>query len=101
VEFVNASVNFLDQAGSILKTEEQVESFAWANQQLVLPVWLDSSGSPEAAVASVEPSISISDHGDPRASRSELPVLESEQIGEEPFNGTVASFTFANTPPRI
>ena len=95
-EFVTASVNFLYPAGTILKTEEQVESFAWVNEQLVLPVCLDLSDTPEAAVASVEPSIFICNHGDPRTSRPELPVLESEQLGEEPFNGIVASFTFTH-----
>jgi hypothetical protein len=98
-EFVTASVNFLDEAGAILKTEEQVESFSWINQQLVLPVWLDLSDTPAATVSSIDASVSISDHGNPAKSgpRPELPVLESEQIGEADFRGTTASFAFANT----
>jgi hypothetical protein len=95
-EFVTASVNFLDPAHTILKTEEQVEAFAWINQQLVLPVWLDVSATPGATVASIQPSVSISDNGDPRESRPQLPTLESEQIGETPFKGTTATFTFTN-----
>ena len=46
-EFVTAWVNFLDPAETILKTEEQVESFAWVNQRVVLPVWLDLSLTPQ------------------------------------------------------
>ncbi|WP_067856959.1 hypothetical protein [Nocardia shimofusensis] len=95
-EHVTASVNFLDSAGAIIKTESQVESFSWIGQQLVLPVWLDLSSTPGVGVAAIEPSVAISEYGFPKETRQPLPSVESESIGQVQFQGTVASFTFTN-----
>jgi hypothetical protein len=105
-EFVTASVNFLDAAGGILATEDQVESFSWVGQQLVLPVWLDLSDDPTADAASIDVSLSISDHG-PTDPRPELPVLESTGVTANEYGGFTASFLLTNgtagdlTDPRV
>jgi hypothetical protein len=89
-------VNFIDQAGRTIRTDVQVDSFAWDGQQLVLPVFA-SLDDPESTVASIDASVSISDHGSPQKSRPELPVLDSESIIENPDGGgELAAFTFTN-----
>jgi hypothetical protein len=95
-EFVTASVNFLDESGRIIGTEEQVESFNWVGQQLVLPIWLDLSDNPKAKVSKIVPSVSISDYGaaEPRAA---LPILKSTEVKKTRFDGTTTSFAFKNT----
>lgn len=96
-EFVTVSMNFLDSSGAIMATEEQVEQLRWAGQQLVLPVWLDLSGQPRATVASVEASLSLSDHGSSEESRPELPALQSKAIKKEKYgNGYSATFEMTN-----
>src|SRR5690625_3956548 len=42
-EFVTVSMNFLDASGEIVGTSDQVESFSWVGQDLVLPVWFSLS----------------------------------------------------------
>ena len=95
-EHVTTSVKFIDQAGRTIRTDVQVDSFAWDGQQLVLPVFA-SLDDPESTVASIDASVSISDHGSPQKSRPELPVLDSESIIENPDGGgELAAFTFTN-----
>lgn len=96
-EFVTVSVNFLDSSGAILATEEQVEQLSWAGQQLVLPVWLDLSAQPKAKVASVEASLSLSDHGSSEGSQPPLATLQSKAIRKEKYgNGYSATFEMTN-----
>lgn len=59
--YITVSMNFLDAAGEILATEEQVESSTWADQELVLPVWADL-GDSKAKVAKVEATVAASDY---------------------------------------
>ncbi len=95
-EYFTTSVNFIDQAGTIIQTQEQVESFSWDGQQLAVPLFLRLDD-PESTVASIDASVSISDHGSPQKSRPELPVLDSESIIENPDGGgELAAFTFTN-----
>lgn len=93
-EFVTASVNFLDAEGGIISTEEQVESFNWVGQELVLPI-LSSTGQPDVTVASMEPSVSLSDYGS-ESGRAPLPVLQATEITPGRFGGYTASFEFTN-----
>jgi len=99
-EYFTTTVNFIDQAGTIIQTQEQVESFSWDGQQLAVPLFLRLDD-PESTVASIDASVSISDYvsdyDSPQKSRPALPVLDSESISEKPDGGgTVAAFTFTN-----
>ena len=79
-ESATASVNFLDEGGEILGTEEQVEGFKWVGQELVLPVWLDLSDNAKAKVASIEVSTKISDYGSAEQPVSPLAPIEAKSI---------------------
>lgn len=94
--FVTVSANFLDKSGAIIGTEEQVESFSWVGQQLVLPIWLDLSDKRSAKVAKIDPRVSISDYGDDASAKPALPILKSTQVKKVRFQGTTASFAFKN-----
>ena len=94
-ESVTVSVNFLDAGGQILATAEQIESFNWVGQQLVLPV-TPSDLAENAKVASIEPSASLSDYGMGQEAKAPLPVLESTEIKKGEFGGYTASFAFTN-----
>jgi hypothetical protein len=94
-ESVTVTANFLDADGQIIATEEQVESFNWVGQELVLPVshYLDK---PNVKVASIEPSASLSDYGMAKPSEAPLPVLKATEIKKGEFGGYTASFAFTN-----
>jgi len=96
-QFVTSSINFLDQAGNIIKTEEHNERFNWTGQQLVLPtsLYLDD---PETTVASIETEVSISEYSSSRRkARPELPVLDAESITETAPGKWTPAFTFTNS----
>lgn len=93
-EFVTATVNFLDADGQILVTEEQVESFSWVGQDLVLPV---TAFDPNGTVATIDPSISLSDYGATEPVGAPLPVLDATEIQESGSPGYYTpSFGFTN-----
>ncbi len=94
-EFVTVSVNFLSASGELIATETQVESFSWAGQELALPVWSFSEGR-NITVASIDPSVSLSDYGASVSARPPLPVLEATGVGDDQFGGYSASFDFTN-----
>lgn len=97
-EFVTVSVNFLDDSGAIVGTEEQVETFSWPGQELVLPV---THFSPDTAIASIDPSASISGYGlATPTERPPLPVLESTRIQPVLPGTATASFEFKNDSPE-
>lgn len=96
-QFVTASVNFLDETGSILATETQVEQFAWESQQIALPVTFyygDQDVKP--IVDSIEVSVSVSDHNLKAVIRPELPVLDAIEIQPRRGGGTKTAFEFNN-----
>ncbi len=95
-EFVTVSANFLDSDGQIIATEEQVESFSWVGQQLVLPVQLFLSDKPGVQVSGIEPSATISTHGLSEPVRAPLPTLEATEVAEGKYGGYRASFGFTN-----
>lgn len=95
-EFVTVSANFLDKSGDIIGTEEQVESFSWVGQQLVLPIWLDLSDNESAKVSKMEASVSISDYGAAQP-KPALPILKSTEVKKTKYEGTTTSFAFKNT----
>lgn len=68
-EFVTVSVNFLGTEGEILSTEEQVESFNWVGQELVLPISFLTDRS-DVSVASMDPSVTLSDYGGGNSGRA-------------------------------
>lgn len=94
-EFVTVSVNFLDEAGTIVATEEQVESFTWEGQELVLPVFGDVSSVPKATIASIETSASISEHGSSAEPKEPLEPVDSTEIGST-YGTPTASFEITN-----
>jgi hypothetical protein len=96
-EYATVSMNFLDADGEILGTEEQVETFAWAGQELVLPLFLDLSENPKADVDSVEASVSLSDYGSSQDPLTPLDTIESKSIGKGEYGDTTATFEFTNT----
>ena len=59
---VTVSVNYLDDAGEIITTSHQVESFTHAGQTIAMQVWGDL-GSKRAKVASIEPTLLVEDDG--------------------------------------
>jgi hypothetical protein len=94
-EFVTTSVNFLDAKGQILATAEQVESFNWVGQQLAMPV-TPTDLDEKAKVASIEPSVSLSDYGMSEESKAPLPVLDSTEVKRGQYGGFAASFALTN-----
>jgi len=91
-EFVTVSMNFLDDSGQIVATEEQVESVSRVGQQLVLPVWLSLDDS-KTKVASVEATASISDYGTSGEDYPDLGTYETSEIAKD---GYTAKFRLTN-----
>ena len=94
-EFVTASVNFLDAKGQILATAEQVESFKWVGQELAMPV-TPTDLDEKVEVASIEPSVSLSDHGMEEEPKAPLPVLDSTEVKKGEYGGLISSFALTN-----
>lgn len=91
-EYITVSMNFLDQAGSILATEGHVEQAWWAGQELALPI---STELHEGEAVRVDASVSISDYGDSEEPRGPLAPMKSKQVmasGGE----VIAVFEFTN-----
>lgn len=95
-EFVTVSMNFLDASGAIVGTAEQVESFAWAGQHLVLPIWLDLGDTPGVEVADVDTSISLSDYGRSRDKVDPLEPVDARELRSGQDVVTTAVFEVAN-----
>lgn len=98
-EFVTVSVNFKDASGQLVATETQTESFSWKDQELVLPVWLDLSEQPKVDVASIDPAVTISDHGSAADSADPIsPVspVEAASIAKNEYGSPAAKFTLTN-----
>lgn len=95
-EFVTATVNFLDESGAILATEERVEGLDWEGQELALPVfhYKEDPNSPE--IASIEAFLSVSDFGLSQSDKTVLPVLETTEISNPYIDSYTASFGFKN-----
>lgn len=94
-KFVTATVNFLDAKGEIAKTADQVESFSWTGQELVLPVRA-SLDSENVKVASIDVSVGLSEHGISEESKTPLAPVKSSQISEDRYGKTTAIFTVQN-----
>jgi len=95
-QFVTVSANFFDKSDALVATEQQVESFSWVGQKLVLPIWLDLSDKGSVKIARMKPSVTISDNGGAAAAKAELPVLKSTEVRKSKYEGTTASFAFKN-----
>lgn len=95
-EFVTASMNFHDATGALVGTSEQVESFSWAGQELVLPLVLDLSATPGVEVADVDVSVSLSDYGLGGETVDPLDPADAREIRPGQFGGTTAVFEIAN-----
>lgn len=96
-EFVTASMNFHDATGALVGTSEQVESFSWAGQELVLPLVLDLSATPGVEVAEVDVSVSLSDYGLGGETVDPLDPVDAREIRAGQFGGTTAVFEVANS----
>lgn len=95
-EFVTATVNFLDESGAVVATEDQVETLSWEDQELVLPVshYKEDSSRPE--ITSIEAFLSVTDYGSGQPDETALPVLETTDISN-PYAGSYnASFALKN-----
>ena len=96
-EFVTVSMNFLDAKGEVVGTEEQVESFSWAGQNLVLPVWLDLSDTPKVKVAKVDVSMSLSNTGSAATSLAPMAEIKASTVDKQQYgNGYKAVFQLKN-----
>lgn len=93
-EMVTVTANFMDAEGQIIATEEQVESFGWVGQELVLPisVFIDD---PAVKVDRIDVSASLSDYGS-REAKDPLPVLEAAEVKAGQYGGHTAAFEFTN-----
>jgi hypothetical protein len=91
-EFVTVSMNFLDDSGQVVATEEQVESVSRAGQELVLPVW-HSLDDHKTKIALVEATASISDYGTPGEDYPDLGTYETTEIAKD---GYTAKFRLTN-----
>lgn len=94
--YVTATVNFLDESGAILSTEEQIEILSWEDQELVLPVTYYKPDSSSSEVASIEAFLSVSDYGTGKPEQTALPVLDSTEIRDGYFNDYIATFGLKN-----
>lgn len=94
-EFVTVSVNFLDAKGQILATAEQIESFTWVGQEIAMPV-TPTDLNEKTTVASIDPSVSLSDYGMADESKAPLPVLDSTEIKKGEYGGLTTSFALTN-----
>ncbi|WP_243061091.1 hypothetical protein [Nocardioides sp. SR21] len=90
---VTVSVNFLDEAGEILATETQLESFAYAGQILAMHVFTDLPK--RSKVASVEPTLLVEDEGTFDESDIELDPVNAASITQE-YGSWEAAFPFDN-----
>ena len=95
-ESVTVTANFLDADGEIIATEEQTEGFNWVGQELVLPIWLYLDDKPDLKIASIDPSVTLSDYGTTGVEKEPLPVLEATDVRKAEFGGYMASFNFTN-----
>lgn len=95
-EFVTATVNFIDEGGAILATEDRVEQLTWSDQELVLPVMYFKTNPNSPEVSRIEAFVSVSDYGMREAEQTALPVLESTEITDGYFNDYSASFGLKN-----
>lgn len=93
-EMVTVTANFLDADGGIIATEEQVESFSWSGQELVMPisVYLDD---PSAEVATIDVSASLSDYGS-QSAMDPLPVLDASEVKANEYGGFSTVFELTN-----
>lgn len=96
-EFVTVSMNFLDAAGELVGTSEQVETFSWAGQELVLPLPLDLSATPGVAVAAVDVSVSLSDYGLGGSTVDPFEPVVARELRSGELGGTTAVFEVANS----
>lgn len=90
---VTVSMNFLDQAGEILATETQVESFAYPGQTIALHVFTDLPK--RTKVAAVEPTLLVEDEGTFEESDVELDPVDATTITQE-YGTWDATFPIAN-----
>lgn len=95
-EFVTATVNFFDDSGAILATNERLAIPSWKDQELALPVFHYKEGANSSEVASIEAYVSASDYGIGVPDRSILPILESTEISNVYSDSYTASFGMKN-----
>lgn len=90
---VTVQMNFLDEAGDIITSSDQLESFAYAGQTLAVHVFADL-GDKRAKVASVEPTLLIEDEGTFSEFDFQLEPVEATSITDN--FGVEAKFEITN-----
>lgn len=93
-ELVTASVNFLDADGVILATETGKQYLKWDGHQLAIPV--TSYGISPGAVASIDPTVVVTDHAMPGLDVDEIPAVESVEIADGFAGDYMATFMLTN-----
>lgn len=95
-QFVTVSYNLLDEAGTLLATETQVESFHEVGQRLAVGTQVDAPAA--GTVASVEATLSVEDLGGGADVQYPDLVLQPGPVtvGEDEFGGRTASGTLSN-----
>jgi hypothetical protein len=78
-QMVTVTVNFLDAAGTIITTANQVESFTHAGQTIALQVFADL-GNKRTKAASIEPTLLVEDEGTFSESDVEFRPVDSTEI---------------------
>lgn len=96
-KFVTLSYNVLDADGQILATEEQIETFNWAGQEIGFPFFVSLDATPNAKAASVDPAVSVGDDSFDEEYDDAFPILEAQSVVKDKYgNGYTASFGFTN-----
>lgn len=96
-KFVTMSYNVLDADGQILATEEQVETFSWAGQEIGMPIFVSLDATPNAKAASVDPVVTVGNDSFDEEYGAKLPVLEAQSVLKDEYgNGYTVSFGFTN-----
>lgn len=96
-KFATLSYNVLDADGQILATEEQIETFSWAGQEIGFPFFASLDATPKAKAASIDPVLSVGDDSYSEEYDDALPVLDAESIAADKYgNGYTVSFGFTN-----
>ena len=90
---VTVSFNLLDSDGEVIKTESQVDNFAWVGQQLAVVTETDLESS--VVVASVEATLLIEDDGMFEETGTDLGTSEAKLVKGE-YGGFAAKVKLVN-----
>ena len=87
-QFVTVTMDFLDENGEVVHAAEQVESFSWPGQELVLPIVGEQVSDP---VAGVDVVATLTDHGVEMPPMAPLPTIDATDVSTEVFEDTITA----------